>query len=205
MNELIMNPIQVLCFSATLTFFVTPAFPGEPFRKDINPALRYYQAFLVAPDLPQPDRDYLFTNEWHGQKLLNRFGDLVRQYDNQFKLVRQAATAEVPCDWGIDMSPGPATLLPQLARNRAVAQAAKVRAMWHLQQGKEAEARDDLLAALALARNSSRDGTLVAALVQVAIEALVFNTVAENFYQFSPDALEKLIEGFDALPARGTV
>ena len=79
------------------------------FRADINPAQHYYQAFIVTPDLPQADHDYLFTNEWRGQKLPERFGELVARYDNQFKLVRQAAQATVPCDWGIDMSPGPAT------------------------------------------------------------------------------------------------
>ena len=31
-------------------------------------------------------------------------------------LVRQAAQATVPCDWGIDMSPGPATLPSGLTR-----------------------------------------------------------------------------------------
>jgi hypothetical protein len=178
---------------------------GAPFRTDINPAMQYYQAFNVAPDFSQADRDYLFTNEWRGQKLPGRFGELIARYDNQFKLVRQAAQATVPCDWGIDMTPGPATLLPHLARNKAVAQAARLRAMWSLQQGRPADARDDLLAAFALARNSSRDGTLIAALVQIAMENILCATVAENFYQFSPETLKQLVDGFDAAPARGAV
>src|SRR5258708_7158831 len=131
---------------------------AAPFRTDINPALQYYQAFIIAPDFSQPDRDYLFTNEWSGQKLPDRFGALVARYDNQFKLVRQAAVAGVPCDWGIDMSPGPGTLLGHLARSRAIAQAVRFRALWDLQQGRQASARDELLAVFALARNSSRGG-----------------------------------------------
>src|SRR6266536_842776 len=116
---------------------------GGQLGADINPAQHYYQAFILAPDLSQADHDYLFTNEWRGQKLPERFGELVARYDNQFKLVRQAAQATVPCDWGIDMSPGPATLLPHLARIKAIAQAARLRAMWDLQQGQPAGARDD--------------------------------------------------------------
>src|SRR5438552_14207367 len=77
---------------------------GEPSRTDINPASLYYQAFLVAPDLEPADRDYLWlNNDWRGQKLPERFGEIVARYDNEFRLVRRAAHATVPCDWGIDM------------------------------------------------------------------------------------------------------
>ncbi|HZI31791.1 MAG TPA: hypothetical protein VFF11_05590, partial [Candidatus Binatia bacterium] len=141
---------------------------AEQFRTDINPALLYYRAFQLIPDLSPTDHGYFFDSEWRGQKLPERFGELAGRYDNEFKLVRQAAQATVPCDWGIDMSPGPATLLPQLARCKGVAQAARLRAMWDLQNGRQEDARDDLLAAFSLARNSSRDGTLIAALVQIA-------------------------------------
>ena len=178
---------------------------GEQFRTDINPALLYYRAFQIIPDLSQADRDYLFANEWRGQKLPGRFGELVDRYGNEFKLVRQAARATVPCDWGIDLSPGPATLLPQLARCKAVAQAARLRAMWDLQNDRPTDARDDLLAAFALARNSSQDGTLIAALVQMAMENILCAAVAENLYQFSPEILKQLVDGFDAAPPRGTV
>jgi hypothetical protein len=105
--------------------------------------MAYYQAFVVDPGLSEADRNYLLTREWRGQKLPERFGELVARYDNQFRLVRQAAQATVPCDWGIDTSAGPYTLLGHLARCRAIAQAARVRAMWDLQQGRPNDARDD--------------------------------------------------------------
>jgi hypothetical protein len=183
---------------------VLPGARGEDFRTDINPALLYYQAFLLAPDLEPADRDYLLlTNNWRGQKLTPRFGELVAKYDSQLALVRQAAHATVPCDWGIDRSAGPATLLPQLARAKAVAQAARLRARWALQQGRPAD--EDLVASLVLARNLSRDGTVISVLVQIAIEAIVCNTIAEDFGEFPPEALQQLVAGLDAPPARGTV
>src|SRR5882672_1429231 len=193
-----------LCLMVATVAMVGPV-GADQFRTDINPAMLYYQAFNVAPDLNPADRDYLFETEWRGQKLPERFGKLVSRYDNQFKLIRQAARAAVPCDWGIDMSPGPGTLLPHLARCKAIAQAAKLRALWALQQGRETQARDDLLATFTLARNLSRDGVLISALVQVAIENIVGSMVAENFYRFSPETLRQLVDGFAAAPARGTM
>ncbi len=200
-----MKTIKSIGVSLLICSWAAGMTSGEQFRTDINPATQYYQASLLAPNLSEMDRDYLFTKEWRGQKLPERFGELVSQYDNQFKLVRHAAQATVPCDWGIDISQGPYTLLPHLARNKAIAQAARVRVMWELQQGRPGDARDDLLAALALARNCSRDRTLIAALVQIAMENILCSVVAENFYRFSPEMLKQLADGFEAAPARGTV
>jgi len=86
-----------------------------------------------------------------------------------------------------------------------VAQAARLRAAWDLQHGRQADARDDLLAAFVLGRNCSRDGTLISMLVQIAVENIVCSTVAENFYLFSPEAMKELAYGFDSAPARKTV
>ena len=154
---------------------------AQDFRTDINPALRYYEGFILNGEMPQADRDYLFTNEWRGQELPPRFGELISGFDHQFKLARQAAQATVPCDWGIDLSPGPATLLPHLARCKQLAITAQLRVLWDLQNGKESDARDDLLATFALARNCSRDGTLIGVLVGFADQALVMASVTGNF------------------------
>lgn len=198
-----MKSIQTICLLTILATSVRSPAADEPFRTDINPALRYYQAILLEPDMAQADREFLFNKDWRGAELPKRFGELIGQFDTQFKVVRQAGHATVPCDWGIDFSPGPATLLPHLARMKRIGITAKLRALWELQNGREKDARDDLLAALALGRNSSRDGTLIAALVQIAIENIVYSTVAENFYRFSPETLRELETGFESAPPRG--
>ena len=178
----------------------------ESFRTDINPALLYYQAFLMAPEpMSQADMDYLGTKDGHSWKLPERYGKIVAGYDSQFQLLRQAARSTAPCDWGIDTSAGAATLLPHLARAKAVAVAVGTRVPWELQQGRQAEARDDLLTTFVLGRNVSRDGTLISALVQMAIENMIGWDVAEHFGQFSSETLKQLVDGFDAAPARGTV
>jgi hypothetical protein len=177
----------------------------EPLRTDINPALLYYQAFLVKPDLSQADRDYLFTNEWWGASLPRRFGQLIADYDNQFALLRQAAHATVPCDWGIDLSRGPATLLPHLAQSKSIAITTRLRVPWLLRHGQHAQAREELAAAFVMARNIARDGTLVSTLVQLANEAIDCSTLAENFGRFSEADLTQFLDEINAAPARRTV
>jgi hypothetical protein len=178
---------------------------AQTFRTDINPALLYYQAFSLAPDLDAADRDFLWnTNYWRNQELPKRYGELMAQYDAQFRLVRQAAHATVPCDWGIDMTLGPATLMPQYARAKAVAQAARMRVLWELQQGQPEEAYQDILATVALGRNLTTDGTLISFLVDLAMEAMMCSSMEENFGRFSPEVLQRLVSGWEALPARPT-
>ena len=201
-----MKTTKFTCLALLILTGIVFVSRAEPFRTDINPALLYYQAFLMAPELSQADRDYLFSTNWQGQKLPEQFGKILAGYDSEFKLAREAAQQKVPCDWGIDLkSKGFDAQLPHLARAKVIAQAAQLRVMWDLQHGNQAGARDDLLAAFVLARNVSRDGTVIGALVQFANTAILNATVAANFGQFSQETLKQLVDGFAAAPAPGTL
>ena len=101
-----MNTLKLLVLPLVLAGILLNA-RGESSHTDINPAFLYYRAFLLSPNLSQPDSDYLYTNNWRGQKIPERLGKLVDGYDDEFKLARQAAKSSAPCDWGIDMSAGP--------------------------------------------------------------------------------------------------
>lgn len=181
------------------------AMGANDFRTDINPALLYHQGFSLRPDLAKQDHDYLFTNQWRERILDQRFTDLIWKYDNSFKLFRRARFAQVPCDWGLDLSDGPEALLPGLAKAKNAAQTAGLRTLWHLQNGKPDEARDDLLAAFALGRYVSHDHVLISAMVQFAIENMVASIVADNAYQIPPETLRQLADGFAAAPRQGLV
>ena len=200
-----MKTFKTLCLSLLIGTSALAAAKAQPLDTNSNPALLYYQAFLLAPQpWSEADDDYLYSRE-SGQKLPEHFGKLSSGYDNQFKLVRQAARCNAPCDWGIDMSEGPAALCPHYACAKAVSIAGRLRVMWALQEGREADACGDLLGTFVLGRNVSRDGTLISALVQSAIEAMAYSEVAGNFGRFSPESLKQLVAGFDAAPAHGTV
>ncbi len=77
--------------------------------------------------------------------------------------------------------------------------------MWDLQQNLQDEARKDLLATYALARNIARDGILISALVQFACESINCLTIAENFGRFSAETLQQLLRDINNLPARQTI
>ena len=193
--------MRKLLFALALAM-TTVANAAERFRTDINPALLYHQGLLMVPQLSDADRKFLFETEWRNVPPDERYNDLVTTYRNVFKMLRRAAVSEVPCDWGIDMSDGPDTLLPALARFKSVAQVACLRARKHLIDGKQADARDELIATAVMGRNVSRDGTIISVLVQVAIENIVMSFLAENFYQFAPETLQQLAAGFNSAPPR---
>jgi hypothetical protein len=178
---------------------------ADQFRTDINPALLYHQALLMVPQFSDEDRKHVFESEWRNKPLDQRCTDLVTSYKNVFKMLRRAAASEVPCDWGIDMSDGPETLLPALARFKSVAQVAGLRARVHLTAGNQEAAREELLAVIAMGRNVSKDGTLISILVQIAIENIVGSVIAENFYQFTPETLEVFAVRLKSGPPRDLV
>jgi ribosomal protein S24E len=176
----------------------------SPYRNDINPALLYWQAFAVMPELKEPTQREL-NDQYSTAPVDEQYEALANRFDAAFKLVNRAAQLKQPCDWGIDMANGPETLLPHLAKVRAVVHAARLRARCFLAHGKENEAIQDLLSAFVLGRQTGSDGVLISTLVQYACENLIVTFVAENFNAFSPPGLQKLMAGIDASPARGTV
>jgi hypothetical protein len=163
-----------------------------------NRAVKYYQSFLLAPQLSESEFAELASMQRSGQKLPERFGDLVSKYDTQLKLVRAGAASPDLCDWGINAADGPATLLPHLAKCKAVAVGVRYRTAWSLQNGAQAEARDNLLATVTLARDAGRQGFLIGVLVQIAMEAILCDAVAENFGSFTPETLKQIVDGFNA-------
>jgi hypothetical protein len=196
--------MKSLLFPLLLGIAIT-ANAADRFRTDINPALIYHQGLLVVPQLSEDDRQHLFATEWRTKPFDERATNLIASFRNVFKLIRRAAASEVPCDWGIDMSDGPETLLPALAPFKSVAQVVGLRARMHLAASDQETAREELLATIAMARNVSKDGTLISVLVQIAIELHVASFIAENLYQFTPETLEQFAVRLNTGPPRGLV
>lgn len=198
-----MKPFAALVSFLALIASPSPARADSGARTDINPVLLYSQAIQVMPD--RAVQDHLFTNEWKGQPLDEPFDKQISTYNNAFKLLRLAARQKAPCDWGYDYSQGPELLLPSLSKAKLLAQAGRLRVRWHLENGRPDDARDDLLAVFVLGRQVSRDGILISALVQFAIENITVSTVAENWFRFRPETLQQVLDGIAAAPARGSI
>ena len=61
-----------------LLILTLPAARGEPFRTDINPALLYYQAFLLAPEsMSDADSDYLVSKPGRDKSCRNGSASLL--------------------------------------------------------------------------------------------------------------------------------
>lgn len=195
-------PIPILGVLLTL-YHCVPASADSGLRTNINPALLYAQAVQVMPD--RSTQDHLFTNEWRGRELDEQFGRQIASYDNAFRLLRKAARQQAPCDWGYDLTEGPELQIPSLARAKTLAQAARLRLRWHLENGRPDDARDDFLAAFVLGRQVSKDGILISALVQYAIENILESGLAENWFRLKSETLEQILSGIATAPVRGTI
>lgn len=66
-----MKTMKSICLSLFVLIGALSASRGEDFQTNINPALIYYRAFLLQPDLPQADSDYLWTNNWQARNSRN--------------------------------------------------------------------------------------------------------------------------------------
>jgi hypothetical protein len=173
--------------------------------KDINPALLYWQAFAVSPELSQSESKQFFESEWRNQPLDKEAAATAAKYDHVFKLLRQAAHSTTPCDWGIDLSAGPETLLPHLAKAKRCAQAAVLRARLALQKNRQDDAAQNLIAAFALGRNTATDKVLISCMVQFAIESIVTGELAQQWDLFRPETIAAVLKGIDSAPPRTLV
>ena len=76
--------MKPICWSLLLLTAMLPGARGEDFRTDINPALLYYRAFLLAPNpMSEADMNYLTLKKGMEQKLPERFGGILAGYDNE--------------------------------------------------------------------------------------------------------------------------
>jgi hypothetical protein len=172
-------------------------------RTDINPAVLYWQAFSLYPDLPVDIRKELMADP--PRLPAAEAKEPLKKFDGMVEYLRRATRMKVPCDWGIDLSDGPATLMPNLVKIRQAAQAVLMRAHYALEAGRDREAMEELGAVLVLGRNTGTDGTLVSTMLAIAVEDTVNRFVAANFHRFSPQALQSLLKQVDAAPPRPTI
>jgi hypothetical protein len=172
-------------------------------RRDINPAVLYWQAFSLYPDLADDrGKDFLADPP---RMALHDAELLIKKLDGMFKFLGRAARMKAPCDWGIDLADGPETIMPNIIKIRQSAHAARARAFYHLAAGRDQAAVDDLTAVLVLGRHAGSDSSLVGTMVGLSIEDFVVKFVADHFFQFGPDAMQSLRQQLESAPRRPTV
>ena len=158
----------ILAASAVLPTVSAAAAEKSPGPKlSPNAALVYWQAFALLPDVDAKERSPL--DDWKKAAIDEATRKLLKQADGALRLLYKAAAIDA-CDWGVDWSDGPGTLLPHLGKARRLAKLAMLRGRVRLSDGKTDAALADIAAALWLSRHVGRNGVLVEMLVQFAIE-----------------------------------
>ena len=178
---------------------------AETRRDDINPALLYWQAFAVMPDLGPDDQKHLLETQWRTRAMDERAGELASRYDQSFRLLRAAMSAKAPCDWGVDMSLGPQALLPHLAKAKRCAVVAVLRARWAVQQGRPEAGRERPLGCVCPGqeRVSRRHAHLSAGPDRLGENCPGLHCPAMAGTSLGHDRI--LLAGIDSAPARGTM
>jgi len=173
-------------------------------RTDINPALLYWQALSIFPEETEDTGKAFHFEGWPKGKLGPKDVAVARRFDPMFKLIRRAARMNAPCDWGFDFSDGPEMVMPNLVQLRKATHATALRARVALDEGRQDDARKDIVAMFALARRSAVDGALVQIMIQVAIESSLLEFIADQFDRFSTETLQQLVADLAAAPPKVT-
>jgi len=191
--------------SLLLTIGLALTCPGASLapRKDINPALLYWQAFGLLPDLTDSENSMIRQDD--PEVGAPQSAQLAARFDSTMKMLRRAAHMQVPCDWGVDLADGPEALLPNLIKVRTTVYAALYRAQHFLATGQPKEAEQDLIAELTLARLTGRDATLVSTMIGISMESLAQDFLAKNMHRFPRETLMELEQSLRTLPPRSTV
>jgi hypothetical protein len=195
--------VRALCLAVALLGLP----PGSAFADggpdlSANAALKYWQAFAQLPTLTQPERNKLASEcvtmplDAHARELVTRSAYALQMMHYGAALRR--------CDWGIGSEEGINTLLPHADGAHVLSALACLRARLRFEEGHNAEALDDLVAALTLGRHASAHGLNIMLLVGHGIERRVGETLALYLPRLSAPALNDLKARLDALPPGGT-
>ena len=181
-----------------------PSFAADPQAElGRNAALKYWRAFSL---LPADDhfKKVMDTDITEIDPLDPEVDKLLTQHKAMLDIMHWAARIDA-CDWSVDYDAGPAALLPHLQKCRRLAHIVCLRARQRLAKGEINGAIDDFADAMRLSRHAGTDATLIAVLVQFAIEATVQSAICADLLKFDAAARQKLRTRLGQLPPGGTI
>lgn len=108
------------------------------------------------------------------------------------------------CEWQVDWSGGPATLLPHTQNMRPLAGVFLLRARYFLSKRQADFAAEDLADAVTLGRHLAIDGSVPGLLIQLQLQTNAAQVAAENFDRFDRPALAVFDKRLNGLPRATT-
>jgi hypothetical protein len=176
---------------AALVFSIGDASADTPPDPSANAALKYWRGFATMPKLSDADAQKLITN-YLTMPLDESAREIVSKSEYALKMMHYGAQLR-NCDWGIDCdAEGVDALLPQMHAARTLATIAYLRARIRFNEGRQADAINDVIAALTMGRHVSLDGTLIGVLVGYSIEARASETLALHLPKLDARTIKEL-------------
>jgi hypothetical protein len=195
--------LRALCLA--MTIFVLPLVPAsadEGPNLGANAALKYWQAFAQLPKFTDAEQKKLVADcltmplDAHARELVTRA---------DYALLMMYRGAALPrCNWAIGSEEGIRALLPHLQAARVLTSLACLRARIRFEEGRNAEAIEDIVAGMTVARHASHDGILIPVLVRYVTEQRMGEALALYLPKLSVGAIKDLQTRLDALPPGGS-
>jgi hypothetical protein len=178
------------CALSLLLFCAASAQPAPQLPQ--NAALQYWQAFNFLPH-DQAELDKLV--DWRKLPL----EDKSDSQSNSLRYLHAGAQIK-QCDWGIDLSQGPYTLLPFLNKSRPLTYQACLRVRFDISGKKWADAVAHGADALVAARHVTNPPVAISLLVSFANERDAIDALSSGLNSFDRESLARLIARLDSLP-----
>jgi RNA polymerase sigma factor (sigma-70 family) len=179
-----------------------PEDPGAARDRGANAAVAYGQA-LIALRRGFGGDDRLVADcltmplDAHARQIVSRGAYALR-------MLRRGATLP-RCDWAIDPEQGIDVPYTHSDGAQVLSALACLRARLRFEEGQHSEAVEDVVAALALARHVSRDGTLDSLRAAAQIEQRMSETLALYLPRLNAATVKDVKTRLDALPPGGSV
>jgi hypothetical protein len=168
-----------------------------------NAALKYWEGFACAPKLTDAEQKKLRDEplklplDATARKWIEESGNALREMHHGAKIPQ--------CAWAVSYEDGITAMISHCQAARYLAGLANLRARARFEEGKSAEAVDDVLAAMTMGRHLSGDGTLIGVLVACAIEQMGTVTLAAYLPKLDKEALRDLSARIEKLPPAATM
>jgi hypothetical protein len=168
-----------------------------------NAALKYWQAFAKLPKVSPAEQKKLEA-ESPTLPLDAHAREIVTRSEYALQMMHYAA-AQPYCDWGMGYEEGIGTMLPHLEGAGLLSSVACLRARLRFEEGRNAEAIQDIMDALTLSRHVTLDGVNIMLLWGYSIENRVSQTLALYLPKLNAETIKDLKTRLDALPKSGSL
>jgi hypothetical protein len=190
------SAVQFTAFALALLLLSTAGAQTAP-QVSQNAALQYWQAFNFLPhDHAELDK----LADWRKLPLDGKSEALI----SSLRFLHAGAQMK-QCDWGVDLSQGPYTLLPFLNKSRPLTYQACLRVRFAISKKQWADAVDTGADALAAARHLNNPPVAISLLVSFANERDAIDALASGLNSFDRENLARLTTRLDSLPAMPTL